>query len=80
MGLYEFGIRRLVFIYIGMDLKEALLREHSKRQTQSISDFIGNHQSRFDALMQIFFTEDYRVVQRAAWVLSYSAMAHPILV
>jgi hypothetical protein len=63
-----------------MDLKEALLKEHSKKQTQAIANFIGNSQQRFDALMDLFFNEEYRVVQRSAWVVSYCADAHPELI
>ncbi len=45
-----------------------------------IVDFIGSDQDRFDSLMQLFFNGEYRLVQRAAWVLSYSAQAHPELI
>lgn len=63
-----------------MDLKEAILKEHTKRQTQAIADFIGSNRQRFDALMNLFFNEEYRVVQRAAWVVRYCANAHPKLI
>ncbi len=63
-----------------MDLKEALLKEHSKKQTQAIADFIGNSQPRFDALMKIFFSKDKLLVQRSAWVMSYCIEAYPKLI
>lgn len=63
-----------------MDLKEALLKEHSKKQTQAIADFIGNSQPRFDALMEIFFSKDKLLVQRSAWVMSYCNEAYPKLI
>ena len=63
-----------------MDLKEAILKEHSKRQTQLIAEYIGSNQKRVDELMHLFFFAEYRVVQRASWVVSYCAEAHPVLI
>lgn len=63
-----------------MNIREALLKEHSRQQCDQIVRYIGNSQSRFDELIRLFFGEEYRVVQRAAWVLSYSAIAHPALI
>ncbi len=63
-----------------MDLKEAILKEHSKRQTKLISDYIGSDQKRFDALMHLFFNAEYRVVQRGAWVISFCAENEPGLI
>jgi len=50
-----------------MDIKTALLEEHSKAQTLRIVKYIGTDQKRFDTLMELFYKEEYRVVQRAAW-------------
>ena len=63
-----------------MDLKEALLREHSKTQTNKIIKFIGNDKSRFNKLVEIFLKGEYRITQRAAWPLSYVAIKHPELI
>lgn len=63
-----------------MDLKAAILKEHSKKQCERIVKYIGKDQKRFDALIAIFFNDEYRVVQRAAWPLSYSVIAHPELI
>ncbi|MGN6495262.1 MAG: hypothetical protein ACTHLE_24960 [Agriterribacter sp.] len=63
-----------------MNIREALLKEHSRQQCDRIVRYIGNSQSRFNELIRLFFGDEYRVVQRAAWVLSYSAIAHPALV
>ena len=38
-----------------MDLKEAILAEHSKQQAVLIRDYIGNNQVLFDELMGHFF-------------------------
>lgn len=63
-----------------MDLKEALLQEHSKQQSTRIIEYIGADQKRFDALVKLFLTDEYRVVQRASWPLSYVAIRHPQLI
>lgn len=56
-----------------MDLRTALLQEHSKQQTLRIVNYIGSNQERFDTLMDLFYKDEYRVVQRAAWVVSHCA-------
>lgn len=38
---------------------------------------IGDDRAAFDELMQLFLHDEYRVVQRAAWVVSYCLEAHP---
>lgn len=63
-----------------MNIREALLKEHSRQQCDKIVHYIGNSQTRFDELIALFFSNEYRVVQRAAWALSYSAIAHPSLI
>jgi hypothetical protein len=63
-----------------MDIKKALINEHSKKQTTSIVKYIGNDKSRFKELLDIFLTEDYRLNQRAAWPLSYVCIEHPELI
>ena len=59
-----------------MNIREALLEEHSKAQTMKIVQFIGKNQDRFDQLMDLFFNDEYRVTQRAAWVVRYATEAH----
>ncbi|MEP7277761.1 MAG: hypothetical protein ABI813_03875 [Bacteroidota bacterium] len=63
-----------------MKLREQLLREHSRANCDKIVQWIGNNQHRFDELFQLFLTAEYRVVQHAAWPLSYSVIQHPILI
>ncbi|MEO0469019.1 MAG: hypothetical protein AAF206_05320 [Bacteroidota bacterium] len=62
-----------------MNLRETLLAEHSRAQTQKIVDYIGKDQARFDALLEIFLYAEYRLVQRAAWVIGHAAHQHPQL-
>lgn len=63
-----------------MKLREELLREHSKKQTMRIVEFIGDDKELFAELMNLFLTDVYRVGQRAAWSVSYCARAHPELI
>ena len=63
-----------------MNIREELLAEHSKRQTNKIVDYIGADPKRFAELMSAFFAGPYRVTQRAAWPISYCVEYHPDLV
>lgn len=60
-----------------MKLREQILEEHSKANCNAIVQWIGNSQQRFDQLFDLFLKDEYRVVQRAAWPLSYAVIAHP---
>jgi hypothetical protein len=63
-----------------MDIREALLEEHSKSQCAKIVNYIGRDKNRFAELMNQFFDGEYRVTQRAAWPMSNCAMEHPELI
>jgi len=63
-----------------MNIREALLAEHSKRRTLEIVDHIGEDPARFGELMKIFFAGPYRVTQRAASPINYCAERHPKLI
>lgn len=62
-----------------MNLREEILREHSKQQCNKIVTWIGTDTKRFNQLFYLFLNDEYRVSQRAAWALSYAAIAHPHL-
>lgn len=63
-----------------MNLREEILREHSKAQCARIVRWVGDSQERFDELFNLFLQDEYRVVQRAGWPLSYCVTAHPFLI
>jgi len=63
-----------------MNIREALLAEHSKRQTSAIVEFIGDDPERFAELVTVFFDGPYRVTQRASWPLSCCVESHPAIV
>ena len=60
-----------------MELRSEILKEHSKVQCNRIVKWVGSSQPRFDALFKLFLHDEYRVVQRAAWPVSYCVIAHP---
>lgn len=60
-----------------MDLRKTILTEHSKSNCDRIVKWVGNSQQRFDELFYLFLNDEYRVVQRAAWAVSYVALKYP---
>ncbi|MDR6567657.1 hypothetical protein [Chitinophaga ginsengisegetis] len=62
-----------------MDLRAEILSEHSRAQSLRIAAWIGPHPERFAALIHLFLHDEYRVVQRAAWIVSFVAERHPEL-
>ncbi|MCB0801535.1 MAG: hypothetical protein KDB74_00430 [Flavobacteriales bacterium] len=65
---------------IEMNYREQLLKEHSKANSLILVDYIGNSQERFDEFMHCFFTNEYRVNQRSAMVLSACFDRRPHLI
>jgi hypothetical protein len=64
-----------------MNLREAIMEEHSKTQKDKIVKWVGNNQQRFDQLFKLFINDkDEVVTQRAGWPLSYVVEAHPALI
>lgn len=63
-----------------MDILQSLKKEHSKKQTDRIVNYIGADKDRFRVLTEIFFTGEYRITQRAGWPLSNCVRAHPELI
>jgi hypothetical protein len=63
-----------------MNLREEILAEHSRKQSLKIAGWIGSDKKRFSLLLDLFLHDQYRVVQRSAWVVSYVGERHPELV
>ncbi|MEW6469976.1 MAG: hypothetical protein AB1458_13695 [Bacteroidota bacterium] len=63
-----------------MDLRSEILREHSKKQTMRIVRYVGDDKKRFAVLMKLFLGDEYRISQRAAWMVNYCAGYHPELI
>lgn len=62
-----------------MKLRDELLKEHSKENCMRIVQWIGDSEERFAKLIDLFINDEYRVVQMAAWPMSYVLEAHPRL-
>ena len=63
-----------------MEFRDIILAGHSKAQIKAIIKWVGDSQDRFDALFHLFLNEECRVVQRAAWPISYCVIEHPELI
>jgi len=63
-----------------LNLREAILEEHSKAQEDKIARYIGTNSERFDELMQLIFHDEYRVVQRAAYSLKKVGDKYPSMI
>lgn len=62
-----------------MDIREAILAEHSKNQAVKIANYIGSDKDRFHELMDIYFEGPYRVTQRSAYAILHISDIHPEL-
>jgi hypothetical protein len=62
-----------------LNIKKALLKEHSKKQALKISSYIGSSQVRFDELMKCFFDDDWRLNQCAAYTMNFTVERNPQL-
>ena len=63
-----------------MNLRQTILADHSKTTCNKIIKWVGSSQPHFDELFNLFLNDEYRVIQRAAWPLSYIVIAHPELI
>ncbi len=63
-----------------VDIRQSLIREHSKQQTTRIVKYVGKSPERFAELVQVFLQGPYRVTQRAGWPLSICIEERPELI
>lgn len=63
-----------------MNLREEILKEHSKKQCQKIVAYVGNDKKYFAELINLMLNDEYRVAQRAAYPVSYCVRKHPELI
>lgn len=63
-----------------MKLRETIVKEHSKANCRRIVKWVGNDQKKFDELFNLFLNDEYRVVQRAGWPISYCIEDQPQLI
>ncbi len=62
-----------------MDIQDQLINNYGKPGVTEIVRYIGINQKRFEKLMSVFFGEDKRLSQRAAWPMSEVALKTPDL-
>ncbi|MBX7055012.1 MAG: hypothetical protein K1X36_08665 [Pyrinomonadaceae bacterium] len=60
-----------------MDIREALLAEHSRSQTMRVVSHVEGDPARFAELMRLFLGVDRLISQRAAWAVSYCVEFQP---
>lgn len=53
---------------------------HNKGLKDQMVKWVGDEQGKFDALFGFLFSGEYRLVQRAAWPISYIVAKHPELI
>lgn len=63
-----------------MELRNQILKEHTKENCECIVEWVGDSQPRFNELFHLFINDEYRVVQRAAWPLSFCVIKYPFLI
>lgn len=63
-----------------MDLKKAILKDHSRAQATKIADYVGNNEALFKELVDIYLAGPYRITQRAVWPLSICIEHYPSLI
>jgi len=63
-----------------MNIREEVLKEHSKKQALLIADYACENSKQFKELMSCFLENDYRVAQRAAYAVSWAALKHPKMI
>ncbi|HYC28951.1 MAG TPA: hypothetical protein VEB42_09045, partial [Chitinophagaceae bacterium] len=62
-----------------MDIREEILKEHSKQNAENIAAWVCRSPQRVQQLMHLFLHEEYRVVQRLAQVVGKISDSHPQL-
>ncbi|MFL9484113.1 hypothetical protein ACI6Q2_15135 [Chitinophagaceae bacterium LWZ2-11] len=63
-----------------INLKEEILREHSKEHALKIATYACSSKKRFKELMDCYLTGDTRLSQRAAWSMSWAARQKPEMI
>jgi hypothetical protein len=63
-----------------MQLETEILGEHSRERSERIAAWIGNDGKRFKLLMELFLKGDYRITQRASWIVNICSERYPGLI
>ncbi len=60
-----------------INIKDILIKEHSKRATNLVVEMVNNNPKQFDELLLMLFGKDKLLAQRASWPLGYIIEQHP---
>lgn len=60
-----------------MDLREEILREHSKQNTEHIAAWVGPDKKRLAKLIDIFLHDEPELTRRISWILCYVNDEYP---
>jgi hypothetical protein len=63
-----------------VNFESEILKEHSKHNTVRLAAWVGSDKKRFKELMDLFLKGEYRITQRAAWIVRHCACKHPQLI
>jgi len=63
-----------------VNLREKILKEHSKPYALSIANYACASKENFVELMRCFLDNEYRLAQRAAWSVSWAARQKPEMI
>jgi hypothetical protein len=63
-----------------MNIKEELLKEHSKAHALKIAGYACSSPKNLKELMNCFMSNDYRLAQRAAWSVNWAARKQPEMI
>ncbi|GAC1441946.1 MAG: hypothetical protein NVSMB63_09910 [Sediminibacterium sp.] len=63
-----------------MNIREEILKEHSKAHALKIANYACASKKNFKELMQCFLDKEYRLAQRAAWSVSWAARKKPDMI
>ena len=62
-----------------MNLQAEILKADFKDQAVFVAEAINNNEEMFAELMRLFFSNESRICQRAAWIVSHCADKNPVL-
>ena len=60
-----------------MNIREEILKEHSKQQALKIAAYACTSKKNFKELMTCFMSDEYRLAQRAAYSVSWATIKDP---
>jgi hypothetical protein len=63
-----------------VNLREEILKEHSKSHALTIANYACESKKNFRELMNCFLDDQYRLAQRAAWSVCFAAKKKPEMV